>query len=156
MMGRERTVNSEADLGQRGRVRLALLTCRVLVSERSARNLTSLRSCLMKEGSSWSLVQDALRVQLVGALSGQVGSETLVGMAKRSVWTPLLSRSEGPRMRSCQQRPASGQGRFQLKAWRLLTSSRSGLILDCWGLNSLATVGLCRLCALMQKRAVRR
>src|SRR2546422_762631 len=104
-------------------------------------------------GGLCGLVQDVLRVQLVGALSGQVGSETLVGMAKRSVWTPLLSRSEGPRMRSCQQRPASGQGRFQLKAWRLLTSSRSGLILDCWGLNSLATVGLCRLCALMQKRA---
>jgi hypothetical protein len=90
LMGQERTVNSAADLVQRGRVRLALPTCRVLVSGRLARTLIAPRSCLMREGSRRSLVLVALAARAVDARPDRVGSETLVGMARTSVWRLLL------------------------------------------------------------------
>jgi len=90
LMVLERTVNSAADLGGTGKVRLVLQKYRGLVSGRRVQNLTFLHSWLMGEDSTRGLLLVALGARVVGARSDQVGSEGLVGMARTSVWRLLL------------------------------------------------------------------
>jgi hypothetical protein len=90
LMGLERTVNSGADLGRMGKVHLVLQKYRGLVSGRPVRNSTFPHSWLMGEDSTRSLVLVALAARAVDARSDQVGSETLVGTARASVWRLLF------------------------------------------------------------------
>src|SRR5260370_23497400 len=81
LMGLERTVNSVADLGRTGKVRLVLRMCRGPVSGRLVRNLTFPHSLLTEEDSRRGLVLVALAARGVDALSHRVGSGVLAGMA---------------------------------------------------------------------------
>jgi len=67
LTGPERTVNSEADLGQTGTVHLVLRMCRALVSGRLVRNLTFPHSWSMREDSRRGLVLVALAARSVDA-----------------------------------------------------------------------------------------
>src|SRR5260370_6294990 len=87
LMEVERAVNSGADLGRRGRVRLVLRMYRGPVSGRLVRNLTFPHSLLMGEDSRKGLVLVALAARAVDALSSRVGSGVLAGMARGLVWT---------------------------------------------------------------------
>ena len=90
LMGLERTVNSGADQGWTGKVHLVLQKYRGLVSGRPVRNSTFPHSWLMGKGSTRGLVPVALGAREVDALSSRVGSETLVGTARTSVWRLLF------------------------------------------------------------------
>jgi hypothetical protein len=90
LMGLERTVNSEADLGQRGKAYLVSRMCRGPVSGRPVRNLTFPHSWLTEEDSRRGLVLVALGARAVDALLSPVGSGLLVGMARTSVWRLLF------------------------------------------------------------------
>src|SRR5713101_2262187 len=130
LKGLERTVNSAADLGARGRVHLVLRMYRGPVSGRPVRNLTFPHSWLMGEDSKRGLALVALAARAVDARSDQVGSGVLVGMARKLVWTLPLSATARQPMRSYPQHPVSGPGKNQQKTWHPLTMSNSELILD--------------------------
>jgi len=156
LMGLEMTVNSGADLGRTGKVNLVLQKYRGLVSGRPVQNLTFLHSWLTGEDSTRGLVLVALGARTVDALSSRVGSGVLVGMARRLVWTLLLSRTVEPPRRSYPLRPVSGVGRCQRKTWRPLTMTRLGLSLSCSGSGSWVVVGRRRRCVLIPLLVVRR
>jgi hypothetical protein len=113
LMELERTVNSAADLGQRGKAFLVARMCRGQVFGRPVRNLTSPHSWLMGEDSTLGLVLVALAARAVDARSDQAGFEALAGMARMLVWPLLLSATVRRPMRSCPQHPVSGLGKNQ-------------------------------------------
>ena len=108
LMGLERTVNSAADLGQRGKACLVARMCRGRVFGRPVQHLTFPHSWLMGEDSIRDLVLVALAAREVDARSDQVGSEALAGMTRMLVWPLLLSATARRPMRSCPQHPVSG------------------------------------------------
>jgi hypothetical protein len=113
LTGLESPVKSEAELVQRGKGYSVLRMCRGRVSGRPVQTLIFPHSWLMGEDSRRGLVLVALGVRLVGALSGQVGSGMLAGMARTLVWTLLLSGIVEPRRRSYLRRPVSEVGTCQ-------------------------------------------
>jgi hypothetical protein len=113
LMGLERTVNSVADLGGTGKIRLVLQKCRGLVSGRRVQNLTFPHSWLTGEDSTRGLVLVALGARAADALSSRVGSGVLAGMARMLVWTLPLSATARQPMRSYPQHPVSGPGKNQ-------------------------------------------
>ncbi len=80
-------MNSVADLGRTGKVRLVSRMCRGPVSGRPVRNLTFPHSLWTGEDSRRGLMLVALAARAVDALSSRVGSGVLAGMARRLVWT---------------------------------------------------------------------
>jgi len=156
LTGLRRTVNSAADLGQMEKAHLVSRMCRGPVSGRPVRTLIFPHSWLMGEDSRRGLVLVASRVREGGASVGWVGSGVLVGMARRLVWTLLLSRTVEPPRRSYPLRPVSGVGRCQRKTWRPLTMTRLGLSLSCSGSGSWVVVGRRRRCVLIPLLVVRR
>lgn len=155
LMGWERTANFEAGSGSVERACPVWQTCRVLVSGRLVRTLTFPHLWLTREDSRRGLVFVALGARAVDGLLSLVGSGMLVGMARMLVWKLPLSGTVRPLRRSCPQRPVSGLGKNQQRVWRLLTMTRSGLILGCWELYSWVMVEQRRPCALNRWKAGR-